>query len=58
MDADRVLAWGGMEFYFMGALFCIFSDNRKTLAFKAAEGEPFLAACLYVVFGYDKFCDL
>ena len=32
MDADRILAWSGVEFHDMGIVFCGSFDNRKIVA--------------------------
>lgn len=37
LDAYRLLAWGGLEFFGLGALLCFSAHHRETLAAQEAE---------------------
>ncbi len=57
MDADRLLARGGVEFYYMGTVFRGASDGRKIMAFKVSEKEQGSVPDLRAVSCDGQLCD-
>ena len=58
VDAYWILAWRGMELYFVGIVFCGIFNRRKVVSAQEIGKVTVSRTHLHAVFGDDKFCNI